>query len=871
MDELAELIEPDVSAGYSSAEELVHLVLTDSPGRAAFWGAPNVEGAAPVLMARSDDLEIILHHEPDGPLGLLLFAQAIERRVGESMSMDILDEYSTYLANERSFYLSDDRPADFTIFQVGDGLNLRLKFADETDRHGVVIPRAGLPIVQVHRRYARDTPEVFISLPNSAFIGSVIEIGDQTFFVELDLGTAAFLGVEPDLLDCVAYWVRECAVVGALRANSAETELKILVEGGDRWKKATGGPFAGPAVNIAPNGDGYDIRLGPAFAAGLQEADNRAEQELVRALLTDVFEVTKGEIESTLQSIAPLGPKRMITIFTQDGSPDMLAAGLPRALVGHDQVGAQLLDALGEWLRSPSGGENEVGEMHGGDRVRVLNAAVGYLFGTLEEQIAFFDKRALLDYLILQSEALLHRARVNSLMLGSRLACFGEQSDTVADLVSERNEVASAHRASRFLIEYVAAMPPSGTAEIGTLAHYRLLAVSKEIIDRATTSDFLHYELADFQISILASGRLGTSRDEAITRAMDTYAANAGTRSVRRALGVGPVVSDAHFDGAAFLEQSASAMSAEFGFTLSDLREVCGGLLDLATADGVTRVNRASAIAEVASSRGLEVPTVSSVIAGITLERRDSFLEIKSDAWPWRFNRDKSYVRRPLIQQGDELVFGFRSVYRLGQYWMDGLLSGRLQGRAATLEMRQFISAARGRINDDFARSVESRLQELGFVTRLGVKKVGKQHLADSDGRDLGDVDVLALHAATRTIIGVEAKDFEIARTPPEIANELDKLFVGSPGKKATIDLHGARVAWLKEHVPEVLQSMGGPGPAEAWAAAGIVVTSEPLLSPLVHSSALPVIPLDDLDIDSIPLQAATTKHTSRTAGRKRR
>jgi hypothetical protein len=45
-----------------------------------------------------------------------------------------------------------------------------------------------------------------------------------------------------------------------------------------------------------------------------------------------------------------------------------------------------------------------------------------------------------------------------------------------------------------------------------------------------------------------------------------------------------------------------------------------------------------------------------------------------------------SYVRRPLVLQGNELVFGFRSVYRLGPYWVDSLLSGRLQGCAKTSE-----------------------------------------------------------------------------------------------------------------------------------------------------------------------------------------
>ena len=86
LDNLAALVSPLTRCTYSSAEELLHLVLTDSPSRSAFWGVPNVEGADPMLIARSDDLEVIMHQEPDGLLGLLLFAEAQKNRPGRSVS-----------------------------------------------------------------------------------------------------------------------------------------------------------------------------------------------------------------------------------------------------------------------------------------------------------------------------------------------------------------------------------------------------------------------------------------------------------------------------------------------------------------------------------------------------------------------------------------------------------------------------------------------------------------------------------------------------------------------------------------------------------------------------------------------------------------
>lgn len=869
--ELATLIAPDVRQSYSEVEELLHVVITDSPGRGAFWGVPNVDDADPVLISRSDDLEAIWHQEPDGALGLLLFAQAIARRPGESMSASVLDEYSSYVQAGKSFYLSDDGPSTFTAFQPGDGLGPRLKYSVETDRHGVAAPVAGSPIIQVQRRYERDAPEIFITLPSNSYVGSVVELGEQQIFVTIDLRGHGFLGVEPDLLDCVAYWIRECAILTAAGPSSEVVELTVALTASEAWTMAGTASPKGDAVIVGESERGFVFEFTESFVGQLQQSTNHAERELVGVLLRTVFGTAPDQVQSAVDLVAPLGPKRMMNVFNQDRSPDMLSARLPQALTGHDQVAAQLLDELGEWLRSPNGGRYAVGVLEGEAKVRILNAAVRHLFDRLETDVATFHKRTLLDFLVAQNESLGHSAKLDARLLPSRLACFGEHSYTVAELVERRREISAAHRANRFLIEYVAAQPLAGADALTVLDYYRLLSIARELIERATLSDFLHYNLADFGVSILESGRLGMERDQPVLHAMNRYAANSGARTVRDA-GHGSQGADTgHFDGADFVASSEDAMRAEFGFTLPDLREVCGGLLEIAEADRVSRVARSEVVDQIARKRGMSSQSVSSVLDAITLTERSSFLSIGQDAFPWRFNRDMSYLRRPLVLDGDELTFGFRSVYRLGIYWADNILSGRLQGRAKTPEMRQFISTARGKVNEDFARSVASRLKSLGLVTRLSVKKLGKHHISDFEGRALGDIDVLAAHPETKSLIAVEAKDFEIARTPAEISNELEKLFSGTNTKKPTILLHTRRIDWLRRHVDLALSTLGIEGDGPSWRVDGVIVTSEPLIAPLVESSSIPVIPFGDLDRDILGLSKASSAPRKHSARRQRR
>ena len=174
-------------------------------------------------------------------------------------------------------------------------------------------------------------------------------------------------------------------------------------------------------------------------------------------------------------------------------------------------------------------------------------------------------------------------------------------------------------------------------------------------------------------------------------------------------------------------------------------------------------------------------------------------------------------------------------------------------------------------MNDAFARSVADRLQHLGMATQVSVKKVGRHRIVDSSGHDLGDIDVLAADPATRSIIAVEAKDFEIARTPAEIANELEKLFLGRKDKKSTIELHGNRIDWLLRHVNDAIVTLHQEGDEGGWQVIGLVVTSDPLLTPLVRSSPIPVVPFDDLTRDSLGPVVAPRNPSSRRGRHKRR
>lgn len=859
LERVIQLAEPKARRTYSSASELLHVVVIDSPGGNAFWGVPSIDGADPMLIVRSDDLEVMLYHEPDGPLGLLLFAEAQDRRNGSAFVTDILDEYAVYEASDKSFYFSDGRQPDLTVFPTGEALAPRAKYQLENDIHGVVPPVEPRVISPARRRHRSDGFGIYTVDPSSPFRGYVVELSSCNVFITVDLHNDEPVGVEVELIECAAYWVWECANRIGLVPPDPTVELVLRLSSPDAWRRQIDQLGSDPATRVSKRVSGLNVELTETFVALLQDEDNLAERELVSVLLQDLFNVKDAALPEALDIVAPVGPKRMLTVFDLGQAPDMLARGLPRPMTGHPQVAAQLLDDLGDWLRSSSGGNFPTGSVKGNDRVIALNTAVKYVFERLESEIDGYEPRSLLQYLIAQNESLLHNAKFLALMLKSRVACYGEKSEAALDLVEDRSASTSAQRANRFLIEYVAACPPTGAEQMQTRDYYGLLSIAQEIVARGTTSDFLYHGLADFEVSILESGRLGVEQEHPVHQAMEAYAVNSGSRSLRDTQGHESVDELDPFDFATFIATSAEAMQAEFGFTLHDLRDVCGGLLDLGAPDNVTRIDRRLAVAKVSSTQDLTPETVERVLEKITLVSRVSFMSIGNDAVPWRFNRDISYVRRPVVQQGSDLVFGFRTLYRLEAYWIDNILSGRLQGKSRSDEMRMLISDTRRRINDQFAQQVARKLSCLGFTTRLSVKKFGKKRVCGPDGNDIGDIDIFAFHEGSNTIVAVEAKDFEIARTPVEIANEVAKLFTGKNGKRPTVELHSRRIEWLRKNTAVIASDLHLPTD-RLINVLGVIVTSEPLITPLVTESEFPVIAIDDLTKEAIGVDTSSRR-----------
>jgi hypothetical protein len=121
---------------------------------------------------------------------------------------------------------------------------------------------------------------------------------------------------------------------------------------------------------------------------------------------------------------------------------------------------------------------------------------------------------------------------------------------------------------------------------------------------------------------------------------------------------------------------------------------------------------------------------VRAAIALHVLKPRPSFTKAPTgfknyETWPWRFNRNLSYLRRPLIRRptadGDEYVWGVRQPEQSGRLLFHLITSERLNARSDA--MRQLMTRLRQQDTQQFVDDVTSLVRARGMPVDMNVKR----------------------------------------------------------------------------------------------------------------------------------------------------
>ena len=862
--------------------ELMMLFLMASPGRSFMLGlgppVPPVE--APRLAMTAADLETIALLRGGNPLTLLKYAEASEkvRCRTHVFAFSQLDEYHLFRSRGYSYYVSDDGRPDMITLDPGMGSVLRRETYRQRDWHGAPSHRRGYS-QEVTHLHEPGVP-LYIS-PSEIGRRAAVLIEGLPFPIWVvgpegtDGGESNRYSMYAELADCIAYWLWQFtpAITPALQriGDQDVLALRLSVPKPDEWYKEPSmenGKVGGSEELVSFTVDAQEAAINLRLHSGLRRLLNGADNEGERVLMARVLESIRDFVQTTgfdaadilserrisamLDQFAPLGMKKKLLFLNTAQNPELDPEGLPpfRKVQKGDEN--ELLDELGDYLTKRLGLKE--GPLPDQGRIEVLNAAVKFLYDQLEDSVATLNGNELLRWLIEYAESITRHIAFRRLTIPTRLACFGTEEGLIEQLNQELPEGNKAANASRFLIEYVAARPPAGIRPMSLTVYDRLMGLASGIFNFGSDSDLIHFGIADTKLSMLRSGRLGAHR-EAFLSARESFLGAFSGAEMRHAKSTfaqyWPRVEGEPADREPpEIARAQEAFQAELGITLGEIASLLSRIMDIGQEqDGVVKtMSLSELVAHLSADLGWDRGKVSAALSQLTLSPRAAFLEPEppvkpSDVYPWRFNRALSYMRRPIVLRTKgveaEVFWGNRHVRASGVYFIDLYTSGRL--KAVSDKMKRAISLARTEDAETFNDTVADLMEEDGRLrVRRRVRRIGKVRIGGPDD-DLGDIDVLVANAALHRMLLIECKDLAVARTPRELANELETLFHGARGRESVVDRQQRRSAWVEEHIGQVLAFLDLPRGGR-WQVRPIIVVDEEMFSPHLFRSPIPVI-----------------------------
>lgn len=868
----------------SGLNGLAILVVIASPCRSQMVGL-SASRFARTLLLTAEALEVIAQSEPGHQLLLWQYADSSERirEHARVFSFDPLDEFSYWRNNRYSYYSSDDGVPNAIMIDPGTAMALRTEARERSGRRGI-LASDGVSIAEVIRFHGPDVP-VFAIRPEP---GRPLEIAVDQLAIPLwvrvprplensDTNHAHLLY---GLADFASYWLWQFTSFLTPRLQRLGRThdvfiLDIVIAHPELWAKDGN---SGRPLEISPSEHGITATFYPGAVDLFYRGDNSGERVLVRQLLQAIDTIsfddpstrsTEEELDLAIDRFAPLGPKKKMPVFRNELALMLNEHGLPR----YRPLQMAVLDAWRdqEWPLLERLGLSE-GVVPRAQRVSTLNALVDELFGVFERLVASLNPDRLLDWLIAQDERLAQRQRHTEQMLPAQIECFGSAPAMLERLRREGPELATTAISHRFLIEYVVAQPPAGPRPFSVGTYDELIALAAYLVGTALDSDAIRYDLADTQIRVLPSHRLGrsvTSYSNAIANFLDrTNAAQIEYAQTKFASHWDAPGINSQGDPPIGLEEFSAATRAEFGLSLQDVADFLSVLVAIGeTQDGVVKRMPLAELRPVIESE-LQWPAtqLDAAFALLTQRPRDSFLNVPSgflmrDVFPWRFGRRLSYLMRPLLIRNDDVFWGTRAVLRANDYLFNHIADGRYEAHSPELQ------ALRGRMTNisghAFNERVATRCRALQYEhVRSQVTEIGGRRVERARSEPLGDVDVLAIDQLNRCVLAVETKDFSMARNPAEFRSEGQKL------AEAPV-IHEERVGWLRANLQHLLTTFGIHDDAALWIVHPLVVVAGEPFTPFLAKLPMEVRALRDITARDLSPVRATRRQT--VAGGKRR
>lgn len=574
-------------------------------------------------------------------------------------------------------------------------------------------------------------------------------------------------------------------------------------------------------VEVYPSRSTIVTRIGSDFDKALFHPENIAERALVAAFINGAArlagEVNPEAFETELLSKIVTTPEaRNSHAFVQRSFRDYVRqydAGNKLIRITREDDAFTRLN-LGWNVRDRSQGSMILGKA---DCKAFLNAVVIHLQNELLNMLKDYDRRQMLELLLRNYELAIDDRDQWYATSSALLALHGRTPSTFTHLIKEEQGLSAIFQSTRILVEMAVCESPLTDGAIpGQLDIALLMAKAMLLFNVGGWSDAVRWDVMKPEIHITPLGDIHANFDffdeiivphvnafgeEQIEQAVKSYASNLEE----------PLTSES-VEGKLKVD-FVEAWTEQIGATIDEVLLFADAVEQMGIEENakVICVERDRFKSLSAGDATITDATTARILEVFTLTARASWRDIPTgfeerDRHPWRFRRQLSFLRRPILDwdpTGDTLLVAPGMLRSSVAYMCSLYHSGDFPVSQLSPKMAAWKATTNGRRGTVFAEEVAEAMRANGWHAEIEVKVT--KLLKRGFDKDHGDVDVLAWRDDGRVLV-IECKDVQFRKTLGEIAEQLADFRgkVRENGKRDELRKHLDRMEIIRGHLSQV-------------------------------------------------------------------
>ncbi|WP_296705877.1 hypothetical protein, partial [Algoriphagus sp.] len=552
------------------------------------------------------------------------------------------------------------------------------------------------------------------------------------------------------------------------------------------------------------------------FIGGDNAGERAFMTEILKALtvITGIALSDQYILESIDQHM-PLGQAKMILLL--DTRKDLQLDNrwlLPTLYISDAEINL-LLDNLVDIVNRPDPIPEKFQSVN--EKKEFCNYVVLRLVQHLIEKLKEFNGESLISRLIEVNERLVHNREFSKIKTAAEIHCFGNDEKKLEKILKKQRNLVNTSLATRCLIEFAALVPAAGDRKPSFDQLDELLTIMNEILNYGMLSDTLHFGMDDPEMGLLPSGRIGISKEfydqklqpfhkdntlanieaqlEAFSSQFETY-----------------TTKEKDVDTEALFDHMDEAFLEDWGIDYTNLLGICMQASAMAehNGDSVLAMLEIDLLAEL---KRIMIGAEDQIEAGLEKLRFENKPDIisdqagylNSDYFPWKYNREFSYARRPFVvvdtENGRKYYWGMRQCIAASQYFNQLLHSGRLTNGGK--KINSLLGSFKEKNGKHFRNTVTTWLKDNTHLVVWDYEVTMKPTGHFNADKDYGDCDIVAYDPTINQVYNIECKRTEAARNIQQMKNEMD-AYLGREGQKKKVAKHVDRDNWLQENLDQV-------------------------------------------------------------------